>query len=613
MPNVIPRSGLELSDPGLTSLGAAYLWRLHEVTESLAGAATPHEVARAVVGAAVPALGALMGRLLLLTPDGKALETAAVLNLPDRLAGWWQRVELDLPAPVTDAIKSGEPVAVATQSDLRAQYPAIASYFENLGAEALYAVPLRIGDRRLGALVCVWSEPHEFAVQEPAFIAALAGICAQALDRARLLEAERRARHRAERLQALTAALSAAVSTQEASRVSLEEGMRALGARAGGVVLLTPDGEHQELVSLGGVSAEAVGRQSWWRFALSEPYPVNDVVLRKAPLFMQDIDEFERRFPKVAPTVREAGYQAYVAAPLEVEGRVIGAINYNFVERRSFDDDDVALVRAVAQQCAQALERARLYDAEQAARSEADAARVAAEAANQVKGQFLATMSHELRTPLNAIAGHTELLELGIHGPVSEDQRDALHRIQRSQKHLLSLINEVLNYARVEAGAVRYDMSPVGVMGALSAAESIMLPQIRAKGLTITVATVDPALTIVADSEKLSQILLNLLSNAIKFTPRGGRVTLSGRARDDGTVEIVVSDTGSGIAADQLERIFEPFVQVGRMLNSGIEGTGLGLAISRDLARGMGGDITVVSSPGAGSSFTLRLPGPERA
>jgi len=150
-------------------------------------------------------------------------------------------------------------------------------------------------------------------------------------------------------------------------------------------------------------------------------------------------------------------------------------------------------------------------------------------------------------------------------------------------------------------------------MGALSAAESIMLPQIRAKGLTITVATVDPALTIVADSEKLSQILLNLLSNAIKFTPRGGRVTLSGRARDDGTVEIVVSDTGSGIAADQLERIFEPFVQVGRMLNSGIEGTGLGLAISRDLARGMGGDITVVSSPGAGSSFTLRLPGPERA
>jgi signal transduction histidine kinase len=586
--------------------GADQLQRLHQVTESLAGASTPQEVALAVVSAALPALSASTGHLFVVSADGAYLESAASVNAPPEHESRWQRIPMGMKLPVTVAFQSGEPVLLGSRQDAAQDYPEIADYQKAIGGEAIFAILLRIGERKLGSLVCMWKEAREFGTGEKLFISALAGICAQALERARLVESERRARHRAERLQALTAALSAAITTEEVSRASLNEGMRALGAGAGGVVLITPDGEHQDLVSLGGMSEEAIGKKSWWRFSLKDPYPVNEVVHTGAPIFMVDIDEFQARFPAVAPTVREAGYQAYCAAPLQVEGRMLGAINYNFLERRTFDDDDVALLRAMAQQCAQALERARLYDAEQSARAEAEAARSAAESANQVKSQFLATMSHELRTPLNAISGYAELLELGIHGPLTEEQRGALRRIQRSQKHLLSLINEVLSYARIEAGAVRYDFTEVGLAGALAGVESIMLPQVRARKIQLSVATVDPSLMVRADSEKLSQVLLNLLANAVKFTPQGGSISIAVRELED-TVDVAVIDSGVGIPEDQLDRIFEPFVQVGRKLSSAGEGTGLGLAISRDFARGMGGDLTVSSKVGEGSTFTLTL------
>jgi PAS domain S-box-containing protein len=239
-------------------------------------------------------------------------------------------------------------------------------------------------------------------------------------------------------------------------------------------------------------------------------------------------------------------------------------------------------------------------------RQEAEQARAEAEAANRAKSEFLAVMSHELRTPLNAIGGYAELLEMGIRGPVTPQQREDLARIQRSQRHLLGLINEVLNYAKLETGSVRYDPEPVPAREALVEAESLVAPQARARGLTMQVRECPPGLVARADREKLRQILVNLLSNAVKFTDRGG-VTLSCEA-SGAQLRFRVSDTGIGIPADKLAAIFEPFVQVRADLARPAEGTGLGLAISRDLARGMGGDIAVTSTPGAGSTFTLTLP-----
>jgi len=253
-------------------------------------------------------------------------------------------------------------------------------------------------------------------------------------------------------------------------------------------------------------------------------------------------------------------------------------------------------------------ERERLLAETEAARAAAEEARGEAEAASRAKSEFLAVMSHELRTPLNAIGGYAELMEMGIRGPVTPQQQEDLARIQTSQRHLLGLINEVLNYTKLETGMVRYAMSDVRVRDAVSEAELLIVPQARARGLALAMVRHSDTLLVRADAEKLRQVLVNLLSNAVKFTDTGGRVEVRCE-NGDGVVRITVMDTGIGIPADRCEAIFEPFVQVRSDLTRTAEGTGLGLAISRDLARGMGGDLTVESTLGAGSSFTLTLAG----
>jgi PAS domain S-box-containing protein len=244
---------------------------------------------------------------------------------------------------------------------------------------------------------------------------------------------------------------------------------------------------------------------------------------------------------------------------------------------------------------------------EREARAAAERAQAAAEAANRAKGEFLAVMSHELRTPLNAIGGYAELLELGIRGPITDAQRADLARIQASQKHLLGLINQVLNYTRIDAGAVRYDLAHVPLAEALMAAEALVLPQARARGLTLSIGDCPPGLVARADPDKLQQVLLNLLTNAVKFTEAGGELRVTCAERD-AQVAISVADTGVGIAAEKLASIFEPFVQVDQGLTRAHEGVGLGLAISRELARGMGGNLVAESTRGVGSTFTLTLP-----
>lgn len=236
--------------------------------------------------------------------------------------------------------------------------------------------------------------------------------------------------------------------------------------------------------------------------------------------------------------------------------------------------------------------------------------RAAAEHANRTKSDFLAMMSHELRTPLNAIAGHVQLIELGLHGAVTDAQRDALGRVQHSQQQLMRLITDVLNFARLEAGHLDYVVGDVNLAETLGDLPPLFAPQLDAHGVVVaTPVTAATRVIVRGDSDKVTQIARNLMSNAIKFTAPNGRITLStGIDQSRGMGYLEVSDTGRGIPADKVDTIFEPFVQIERSISHAQEGVGLGLAISRTLARAMGGDLVVQSVVGAGSTFTLRLP-----
>lgn len=230
-----------------------------------------------------------------------------------------------------------------------------------------------------------------------------------------------------------------------------------------------------------------------------------------------------------------------------------------------------------------------------------------AQEANMAKMQFLATMSHELRTPLNAIGGHVQLMELGILGPTTEKQAEALGRVRRAEAHLLGLINDVLNFAKIEAGRVTFNLASVSLGTLFEGLDALIEPQVRVKGLSYARASSCDEVCVLADVEKARQVVLNLLSNSVKFTRPGGRISVE-CAVQPAVACIRVSDTGIGIAAEVLESMFEPFVQVRPEYAASNEGTGLGLAISRDLARAMNGDLTAESTPGEGSMFTFTLP-----
>lgn len=306
--------------------------------------------------------------------------------------------------------------------------------------------------------------------------------------------------------------------------------------------------------------------------------------------------------------LRELNPHSILCAPLTVRDTILGTILLAFSDSgRTYSQEDIPLVTELARRAALAVHGAHLLRATELSRASAESAAREATAANRAKSDFLAVMSHELRTPLNAIGGYADLLMLGIHGPVTTKQIDDLERIKRSQHHLLSLINDLLNYAKLESGSVSYRVEDVPVQDVLSDLEPLVAPLFAAKGVNYTFHTSAAGLTIRADAEKVQQILINLLSNALKFTAVEGTVDVAATSGDE-SVRIAVSDTGIGIPDTKREIIFEPFVQLSRDLTHNLDGTGLGLAISRDLARAMGGDLSVASAVGSGSVFTLALP-----
>jgi signal transduction histidine kinase len=331
--------------------------------------------------------------------------------------------------------------------------------------------------------------------------------------------------------------------------------------------------------------------------------------------------ELRARFPAMVGVWEGSGARAIATVPIALAGETVGAMSFTFRDDRALPPEERDFFLALGRQAALALDRARLLDAAQSARDAAEREPARGAAANRAKSDFLAAMSHELRTPLNAIQGHVQLIEMGLHGPVTEAQAGTLARVQRSQQYLLSLINDVLNFARIEAGRVEYDVRPTDLVEVMAVVRPLVEPQMAAKGLHFDVRLPPGPCLVRADHDKLVQVLVNLLSNATKFTDAlhpatgaPGRVRVDVATRPDAPSDLLflrVIDTGRGIPRDRQEAIFDPFVQLRGRLTHGqaphADGIGLGLAISRDLARGMGGDLRVRSEEGEGSTFTLTL------
>jgi signal transduction histidine kinase len=319
----------------------------------------------------------------------------------------------------------------------------------------------------------------------------------------------------------------------------------------------------------------------------------------RGPIQIPDITQAEAYQSSVRDTLIRFGYRALLSVPLLREDQIIGSLSFNRKAPGEFPPEVVDVLKTFATQSALAIQNARLF------REIADKS-AQLEAASRHKSEFLANMSHELRTPLNAIIGFSEVLAEKMFGDVNDKQAEYLQDILESGRHLLSLINDILDLSKIEAGRMELELTDFSVPQAIQNAGILVRERALRRGIVLHEVIADGVGGIRGDERKVKQVLLNLLSNAIKFTPEGGRIEVRA-ASTDGMVEVSVTDSGVGIAPEDHEAVFEEFRQVGTA-DKKAEGTGLGLALSRKFVELHGGRIWVTSQVGIGSTFTFTLP-----
>ena len=693
---------------------------LFELAARLSEAATPSAVAAVMFEEGLASVGADAGSLGILVDDATDapyIEMSHSQGYGPEATATYHHVPLTRGRPLSDALLERRPVLLSSFSEWRERYPETFPIIENLGFEAFAAVPILLGDRAVAGVTFSFREPREFDEATRAYLETMARVCAQALERARAYEAESRSRqHTATIVESIADGF---VALDQECRFTYVNGraaemwqrpasgllgltlrdafpehtsspimkfletviadprvtsiedysptmrrwieLRAYPTGDGGVVayfqdvtarrrsqdateflaeasrLLTSSSNYNETLS--NLAHAAVPRLGDWCAVdvLEDPtstawppalrrvavvhqspekislglqmmreYPTDwsqatgmaQVIREGKPMFIpvmtDEMIQGGARDERHLEMMRALQFKSVMIVPIIARGRVLGDLTLCMTESdRRFTEADLALAEDLARRAGVAIDNARLLRD--------------AETANATKTEFLRTISHELRQPLNATVSFLQLWELGLRGPLSEQQRDDLARIQRNQRHLMSLIEDLLSFTRLEAGRLEVERTPVVMDDALQSLEAMIAPQMSAKGVEFRYEPCDQSMVALGDRDRIVQICLNLLTNALRATPRGGRVQMECLSGAD-HISVIIADTGVGIPLDKLDSVFSPFTQLGRALNQPKEGAGLGLAISRGLAEAMGGTLSATSAVGIGSTFVLQLP-----
>ncbi len=493
-----------------------------------------------------------------------------------------------------------------------------------IGFSSAMLVPLNVHGRTVGSISFVAAESgRSYGLNDLALAEELARRAAIALDNARLYQDAQHARQVAERaaariarLQAVTAALSESLTPEQVAEVIVEQSMATLEATAALVVLVSADRTELEIIKSVGYQTDLV--ESWRKFSINTDVPLAEAIRTGEPVWVETLLERIARYPHLAEVYNRYDFQSWIAIPLVVEGISVGGMLLSFKEFKHLHQDDREFVLALSRQCAQAIGRAQLYEAEQQARAEA-------ERANRIKDEFLAVLSHELRSPLNPILGWARLLQTGQFDATSTQR--ALETIERNARLQTQLIDDLLDVSRILRGKMVLNICSVNLVTVLDAALETVCLAAEAKGIEIRKVVAEDLGLVSGDAGRLQQIAWNLLSNAVKFTPSGGQIEvrlelIHGKGKRGGAnhssipasyaptyAQMQVRDTGKGIASEFLPHVFEYFRQEDGTITRSFGGLGLGLAIVRYLTELHGGTVKAESAgEGLGATFTVLLP-----
>jgi len=601
--------------------------RVAQLTTALSRARTQSAAIEAALQEPLHALRADAGALLVVGRDGRDLETARAVGYPSAGRTAPTGSALRSRNPASDAVGRGAPVLLESATAYATEYRVPSSPGGPGLPGALVAVPLLVGSRVVAVVQLEFRAARVFSKDDREYLDVLGPRAAQALDRTLEYESALQARADAEalreradqelserqkieralrssetryrtlaartsRLHGLAAALSESVTLQAVARAVVQHGRNVLGAASGDVLLLA-DGAFEILYS-------DVPRDSTYvaRIPLEPGLCATDVVERREPVFVASFDEWQERYSRSAAIAADGGYVSSATLPLLVDGAPIGVLAFHFTAPVNFDDEYRALLRSVEQHCSQALDRARLYEAAQQARADA-------ETANRLKDEFVSVVSHDLRTPLNAILGWASMLQDGSLEPAMSKR--ALQSIHDNATRQLRLVEDLLDLSRLQSGRMALTIEEVDLRGLLRGVVESIVPVAAGRNLQLDVEAI-PALKLRGDTRRLEQVFFNLLGNAVKFTPEGGRVAVA--VRDlSGAVEIKVIDTGVGIDPTFLPHVFDAFRQADADAAGRHGGVGLGLSIARELIEAHKGSITAESAGvGHGAAFIVRLP-----